>query len=72
MLKGGERVCGKVCASLVTCIILCQTGSEIYSAVSLCDMNCQLVNLQLAGFFWWTYRYYLQGEADEALGESQV
>lgn len=39
-------------ASLVACIILCQTGSEIYSAVSLCDMNCQLVTGEFAvGFF---------------------
>lgn len=44
----GKRVLGKVCASLITCILLCQTGSEICSAVSLCDMNCQLVTGEFA------------------------
>lgn len=69
MLKGGEEVYGKVCSSLVTCIILCQTRFENYSAVLLCDMNCQLVMGEFAvGLFWWTHRYNLQGEADEALG----
>lgn len=49
-LKGWEQVLGKVCASLVTCIILCQTGSENYSAVwcRLYDTNCQLVTGEFA------------------------
>lgn len=70
----GSHLCWKeeseYLASLITCIILCQTGAEICSAVSLCDVNCQLVTGEFAVgfFFWWTHRYNLQGEADEALG----